>query len=298
MARDSASLSLSKGRTFPIPETVVWKNSPLRPLWRRSGYASTGSLKGLICAIFAILVLAPPVEAQDFPKLSGRVVDAANIIPDDQEPALVTKLAALEAASTRQLVVATIPDLGSYPIEDYGYRLGRAWAVGQKEANNGTLLIIAPNDRKTRIEVGYGLEPILTDAFSSVVINTQMIPKFRDGDYPGGINAGVDALATQLQLPMEEAERRAQAMDAQQSDGDSGSAAMFWVFIFFFFILPMIWPLFFGRKRGRRFGGGPVVIWGGGSDWGGGGSSSGWGGDGGFSGGGGSFGGGGASGGW
>ena len=253
----------------------------------------------LLSGLFLLaLAAAFPAQAQSFPKLTGQVVDAADIIPDDQEPALVAKLAALEKASSRQLVVATIPDLEGYPIEDYGYRLGRTWAVGQKEANNGTLLIVAPNDRKTRIEVGYGLEPILTDAFSSVVINTQMIPKFRDGDYPGGIDAGVDALITQLQLPLEEAEKRA-LQAAQNTQGDDGSAAAFWLFLFFFFILPMIWPLFFGRKRGRRMGGGPVIIWGGGSDWGGGGgSSSGWGGGGGFSGGGGSFGGGGASGGW
>jgi uncharacterized protein len=246
-----------------------------------------------------------PASAQTFPALSGRVVDAANIIPDDQEAALSAKLEALETKSTRQLVVATVPDLQGYPIEDYGYKLGRAWAIGQKDANNGTILLVAPNDRKVRIEVGYGLEPILTDAFTSIVINTQIIPQFKAGDFPAGIMAGSDALIEQLGLPLEQAEARAQKMAAaQKSKGQSGGAVLFWLFIFFFFILPMIWPLFFGRRGGRRFGGGPVIIWGGGNDWGGGsgggfGGGGGWGGGGGgFGGGGGSFGGGGSSGSW
>jgi uncharacterized protein len=263
------------------------------------------NIKALRVLLWLVAALwLQPASAQTFPALSGRVVDAANIIPDDQEAALSAKLEALETKSTRQLVVATVPDLQGYPIEDYGYKLGRAWAIGQKDANNGTILLVAPNDRKVRIEVGYGLEPILTDAFTSIVINTQIIPQFKAGDFPAGIMAGSDALIEQLGLPLEQAEARAQKMAAtQKSKGDSGGAVLFWLFIFFFFILPMIWPLIFGRRRGRRFGGGPVIIWGGGNDWGGG-SSGGFGGGswggggGGFGGGGGSFGGGGSSGSW
>jgi uncharacterized protein len=254
-----------------------------------------------LASLLILLAAWAPAHAQNFPALSGRVVDAANIIPDDQEALLDAKLKALEDNSTRQLVVATIPDLQGYDIADYGYRLGRAWGVGQKAENNGSLLIVAPNERKVRIEVGYGLEPILTDAFSSVVINTQIVPAFKSGDFPGGINAGVDALVTQLTLPPEEAAKYAASLESQSSGGDDAGAVLFWLFIFFFFILPVLWPLLFGRgKRGRRFGSGPVIIWGGGggSSWGSGGGSSWGGGGGGFSGGGGSFGGGGASGGW
>lgn len=251
--------------------------------------------------LLAILMMlcALPAHAQTFPALTGRVVDAANIIPDAEEAALDAKLKTLEDTTDRQLVVATIPSLEGYPIDDYGYRLLRTWGIGQKETNNGALLIVAPNDRKVRVEVGYGLEPILTDAWSSVLINTTIVPQFKAGNYPGGISAGVDALVSHLQLPPEEAAKRAaQAtkQTARQSSGVSLGDVIFWLVIFFFFILPMLRSIF-GGKRGRRYGSGPVIIWGGGDSWGGGGG--GWGdGGGGFSGGGGSGGGGGASGDW
>src|SRR3546814_12116524 len=103
------------------------------------------------------------------------------------------KLAALEQASTRQLGVATSPDLQDYPIEEYGYRLCRAWGLGQAEANNGAILIVAPNERKVRIEVGYGLEAILTAALSSVIIQTPILSHFRVGALPVGTTSGTDA---------------------------------------------------------------------------------------------------------
>ena len=244
--------------------------------------------------------------AQEFPKLTGRVVDAANIIPPAEEAALAAKLAALEGASTRQLVVATVSDLQGYPIEDYGYQLGREWGIGQAEANNGVILLVAPNDRKVRIEVGYGLEPILTDALSSQIIQNQILPRFREGDYPGGISAGADAIIAQLQAPPEQAEARAlAAAEAQREEGDEGSIfpLIFWGIVLLFIIVPM---LFSGGRRGRKYRRGrmPIMIWGPGfgSGWSSGSGRSGWGGGGGgfggFSGGGGSFGGGGASGGW
>jgi uncharacterized protein len=255
----------------------------------------------LVCLL--TLLLASQARAQEFPKLTGRVVDAANILSPADEAALTQKLAGLEQASTRQLVVATIASLQDYPIEDYGYRLGRAWEIGQAEANNGAILIVAPNERKVRIEVGYGLEPILTDAFSSIIIQSQILPRFRDGDYPGGINAGVDAIIAQLQAPPELAEQRVMEAAAQQRESEEGGSIfplIFWGVVLIFIIIPM----FRGGRRGRRYrrGGLPVVIWGPGmGGWGSGSSGSSWGGGGGFggfSGGGGSFGGGGASGGW
>ena len=255
---------------------------------------------GWFLTLLFLWVCIAPASAQTFPTLTGRVVDAANIIPDAEEAALDAKLKALEDSTDRQLVVATIPSLEGYPIDDYGYRLGRSWGIGQKDTNNGALLIVAPNDRKVRVEVGYGLEPILTDAWSSVLINTLIIPQFKAGNYPGGIAAGVDALITQLQLPPEEAAKQAAAANekkSRQSSGVSLGDVIFWLVIFFFFILPMI-RMIFGKKRGRRYGSGPIIIWGGGdSGWGGGSGGGGWD-SGGFSGGGGDFGGGGASGDW
>jgi uncharacterized protein len=261
--------------------------------------------------LLLLLFAAAPAAAQDFPKLTGRVVDAANLLTPADEAELTQKLAAVEQASSRQLIVATVPDLQSYPIEDYGYQLGRHWGIGQKEANNGIILLVAPNERRVRIEVGYGLEPIMTDALSSVIVNTQILPAFKANDYPGGIKAGVDAIIAQMQAPPEQAEQRALEATRQQksrsSEGDGGSIfpLIFWGVIILFFVLPMLR----GGRRGRRYRRrGGVFIWGPGMGGFGGGSSSGGGfggfggggggGFGGFSGGGGSFGGGGASGGW
>ncbi len=153
-------------------------------------------LSSLICLLAAFF--ASPAMAQDFPELTGRVVDQADIIPADVEAQIEMRLADLEAQSQRQLVVATIPDLQGYDISDYGYQLGRAWGIGDAERNDGALLIVAPNERKTRIEVGYGLEGIMTDALSSIIIQNEILPRFRDGDMPGGIVAGTDAIAMQL----------------------------------------------------------------------------------------------------
>jgi uncharacterized protein len=257
----------------------------------------------------AALSLGSVARAQTFPALSGRVIDAANLLSPDQEAQLTAMSDATEKATGRQLVVATVPDLQGYPIEDYGYRLGRAWKIGQSEADNGIILLVAPNERRVRIEVGYGLEPIMTDALSGMIVRDTITPRFKAGDMGGGIVAGALAIDEQLKLPLEAAEARAkQLIDAaprqQQRRGGGGidlPSILFIGFLLFFVVLPMI----FGRAKGRRYrgGGGPVVIWGPG--FGGGSSGGGWGGGGGFggggggfSGGGGSFGGGGASGGW
>jgi len=255
-------------------------------------------------AFLLLLIAAPVAHAQDFPKLTGRVVDQAGVLKG-HEAALDAKLAALEQRTGRQLVVATIKDMQDYPLEDYGYRLGRAWGIGQKAQNDGVLLFIAPNnpagERGPRIEVGYGLEPYLTDALSSIIINREMMPRLRNGDIPGAIDAGVDAIAQQLALPPEQAAARQKQMLAQnrqRSDGGIPITLIFWIVVIVIFVLPTL----FGGRRGRRYrsGVGPVILWdpgSGGGSWGGGGSSWG-GGGGGFSGGGGSFGGGGASGNW
>jgi uncharacterized protein len=261
--------------------------------------------------VLLLLLFASPAAAQEFPKLTGRVVDAANIIPPADEAALVQKLEAVQQASSRQLVVATLPSLGGYEIRDYGYQLGRHWGIGQKGANNGMILLVAPNERKVAIEVGYGLEPIMTDALAHQIIQNQVLPAFKANNYPAGINAGADAIIAQLQAPPEQAEQKALAAQQasrgrQRSSGGSGGSPFELIFVgvlIVFFLLPRLG----GRRRGRRYrrrGGLPVILWGPGFGGGGGGGGfggfggGGGGGFGGFSGGGGSFGGGGASGSW
>src|ERR1700755_811397 len=170
----------------------------------------------IFAALVAFFVLLTPAwAAPTFPALSGRVVDDAHILSDATKADLDQKLAGLEQKTSRQLVVVTLASLQGYEISDYGYQLGRAWGIGQAKLNNGILLIVAPKEHRVRIEVGYGLEPIVTDAFSSVVIQTQILPKFRSGDFNAGVVAGVDALIQQLSLETSEAEKRAAAAAEQ-----------------------------------------------------------------------------------
>ncbi len=247
---------------------------------------------------------SPAAQDGEFPALTGRVVDAAGILSPATEAALTQKLAALETQSQRQLVVATLPDLGGNDVADVGYRLGRAWWIGAKDRNDGVILLIAPNERRMHIAVGYGLEPVLTDALSARIIRDVITPPFKAGDLDGGVTAGVDAIARQLTLPPDEARQvAADANRAGSAQGD-GSAFIFWLFVILFIVFFLASQRGGRHYRGRRRGIAPVVIWGG-SDWGGGSGSGfggggfgGFGGGGGFSGGGGSFGGGGASGGW
>lgn len=268
----------------------------------------------VIALVLAFLTLSltatlAPAQAQTFPQLTGRVVDDAHLLTPDQAAALDGRLALLEQQSQRQLVVVTLPDLQGYEIEDYGYRLGRAWGLGDKQRNDGALLIVAPKEHKVRIEVGYGLEGILTDALTSVIIQREIVPRFKQNDYAGGIDAAVGQLIAQLQLPPDEARKVAQAAQVQAKAAkaprfDFGSV-VFLVIFGLFFVVPFLRAL---RGGGRRYRSPGVMIfptggWGsGGSGFGGGGFGGGgsdWGGgDGGFSGGGGSFGGGGSSGSW
>ncbi len=267
------------------------------------GWASrTAALVAVLLA--AVWLAATPALAQNapqFPPLTGRVVDRADLLSPQAEAALTTKLEALERDTTDQVVVVTVPDLQGHPIEDYGYQLGRAWGIGQSANNNGVLLIIARDERKVRIEVGYGLEPVLTDALSAVIIHDAILPPLREGFYDRGVTAGVDAIDAQLRLDPAEAQARAAAAERPQSSLPIGPAVLIAV-VFLFLLLGLIGSASRRGRRHRSSGLGPILIWAaseamrnsgrGGGGWGGGG------GGGGFGGGGGSFGGGGASGGW
>ncbi|WP_244493368.1 TPM domain-containing protein [Aureimonas sp. N4] len=262
--------------------------------------------------LLAAILLVSPAGAQTFPPLTGRVVDAAGLLDPATRAALTRELEAFETRSSDQVVVATVPDLQGYEIEDYGYRLGRAWGIGQKGENNGVILLVSRGDRRVRIEVGYGLEGTLTDALSRLVIEGDILPRFRANDYAGGIKAGTQAILQILGGDAAEVKARAERNSGWQ-EGDGGGWLTLGVILFILavaigpLVLAFLARLFGGGGRGGPGGGTPLPVrrrrralpvgpvWGGGmgSGWGGGGSSSG-----GFSGSGGSFGGGGASGSW
>ena len=145
-------------------------------------------------------VAAAPLKAAStatqpaYPALTGRVVDEAGLLSPEQEAALTERLAALEERTTDQLVVVTVPSLDGRTTEEYARALGNHWGVGQEGRDNGVLLLVAPEERQVRIAVGYGLEPILTNARSDEIIQRDLLPAFREGRWNEGISAAVDSI--------------------------------------------------------------------------------------------------------
>jgi uncharacterized protein len=174
--------------------------SPVLPLSR--ALSRTGAYLALS------LMLVAAAFAANFPALTGRVVDQANIIPTESRQAIEAKLADVETKSGIQLVVATVTSLDGQEIEPYANELFRVWKLGEKTKNNGVLLLIAPNERRVRIEVGYGLEGTLTDALSQVIIANAITPHFMTSDYAGGITRGVDDIITVLTTDASEWQKR------------------------------------------------------------------------------------------
>ncbi len=270
----------------------------------------------LLAVVFATLLLAQYpfvrtlVAAPEFPKLSGQIVDEAGLLTAGDRAQITHDLEALEKKSTDQLVVATVNSLQKFSIEEYGYQLGRHWGIGQEGKDNGVILLIAPNERKVRIEVGRGLEGVMTDALSRLIIENAILPRFRRDDYPGGIKAGVRDIRDVLLGDAEAVKERARG--GGRLDREAEREEMMTLFIWLAIVVFIIWQSSrqarrgprdsrnaSNRRRGRHRKGrrddGWVVIpggSGGSGNWGGGWSG------GGFGGGGGGFGGGGASGSW
>jgi uncharacterized protein len=251
----------------------------------------------LLGALWVLLALASSVHAQDFkfPELIGRVVDQANVLPADARQAIDAKLVDLENKSSIQFVVATVESLQDRDIETYANLLFRKWALGEKKRNNGVLLLVAPKQKKVRIEVGYGLEGVLTDALSKLVIVNGMAPRFKAGDFAGGVTRGVDDVISVLTTDTSEWQKKP---DLRPDSPDTMLGAIL-PFLIVALVIFIIWR---SRHGGGGGGGGPFIIvngpgWSSGG-WGGWSNRSGGGDFGGFSGGGGSSGGGGASGDW
>jgi uncharacterized protein len=261
---------------------------------------------GLLAAALLMIAALPAIAAQNsldagmppFPALTGPVVDDAHLLPEDVFDELSRKLSTYSQANGTQVVVATLPTLNGYPIDYYAYQLLRHWGIGQKGKNNGVLLIVDAGERQMRIEVGYGLEGTLTDAQSILIIHNLMAPRFRQGDFAGGITAGTDAILAVL---------GGKQLAVQQQQVRERSGTGFLMFLILVFVLLPLLRAMLGRGSGSGRMGGGWLGWlllgmlsggggGRGGGWGGGGFGGG--GFGGFSGGGGSSGGGGASGGW
>ncbi len=261
-------------------------------------------MNGVLALLFLLCALPALAADPTYPALTGRVVDGAGIIAPDARQRLEDKLKAHEDKTSDQLVVATVPSLQGLTVEDFANGLFRHWQLGQKAKNNGALLIVAPNERKVRIEVGYGLEGALTDALSKVIITTAIAPKFKTGDFAGGIDAGVDAILTILAGDAEEWQRRAEVRSDESTMGENIAVIIAMIFIFLFVVAFLRGLNQQGGARRHRMRDGRWVVLppsSGSSGWGGGGggwSSGGGFSGGGFSGGGGSSGGGGASGDW
>jgi uncharacterized protein len=281
-----ASIALN----VPPPRAGLNPRRPVLPKIRLAAVLLLSLVSGLACAF-------------EFPPLAGRVVDQAAVIPVATRDAIEAKLRDLEDKSGIQLVVATVKSLQGGDIETFANQLFRTWKLGEAKKNNGVLLLVAPTERKVRIEVGYGLEGTLTDALAQVIIASAMVPRFKTNDYPGGIERGVDGIISVLTTDAEEwhAKTGVRSEDQQTLFDVLFPILLFLVIVFIFrhMVGSARGPSgTLARSRGRTIFipyGGPAsgggTSWGGGSSWGG---SSG----GGFSGGGGSSGGGGASGSW
>jgi uncharacterized protein len=238
------------------------------------------AVKRALLPLIILLVIATPVFAAiHFPELSGRVIDEAHILSPSVIAGLSQKLEDYERGTSNQLVIVTLASLGGYEISDYGYQLGRKWQIGQKGKDNGVLLIIAPVEHKVRIEVGYGLEELLTDAAASKIIHNIILPDFREGKIEQGVIDGAQAILDVL---------GGKSIEAQAINNGPSTiqliVTLFFMFVFFRFAMrhPFLAYMILSHNSSRFSGS----------------RSSGWSGGSGFRGGGGSFGGGGSSGSW
>jgi len=209
----------------------------------------------LLCWLLAAASLAalPAAVAADlsFPALDGRVVDQAGILSPAIRAKLTEMLARHEAETSNQVVVVTLKSLQGVEIEDFGYQLGRHWGIGRKERNNGLLFIVAPNERQVRIEVGYGLEGVMTDALSHYIIQNAILPAFRKGDFETGVLAGTAAILAGLQGSY-------QPMPEQTTAGDWLGAlpvlviiGIFVLVFYYRFAAPAVRHLQYDRSIGR-----------------------------------------------
>lgn len=249
-----------------------------------------GVLKTTCLVLLFLGFVYPVLSAPQFPAIDGRIVDQADLLRPATEKALEQQIQDYENATTNQLAVVTVESLQGYAIEDYGYQLGRHWGVGQKDKNNGVILLVAPNERKVRIEVGYGLEGELTDAYAHKIIQKDILPFFKESQYEKGIQSGVSNIF--LATGYDHYKPKLVGKNNFEREFVENATTSQWIAVIILFIVWFVFTKIFVRYLGDGSSGGGHFHHGGGGSYRGGSSF------GGGSFGGGSFGGGGASGGW
>ncbi len=170
-------------------------------------------------ALLLALLSPATVSAADIPYLTGRVVDTAQILSPDARMRLTVALKAHEQATSNQIVVLTVPTSQPEGIEEYAGDVFNRWKLGQQGRNNGILVVVVPQDRRMRIEVGYGLEPVLTDAMAGAIIRDVMAPAFKRADYDAGVEDGVAAIIARLEGRTVAAATRAASRPVQLHNG-------------------------------------------------------------------------------
>ena len=265
--------------------------------WKNKGDMMK-NLRRTVIFCLVLMILLPLSAKLNLPGLKMMVNDEAGILNKQEELELESLLRVIKERTSAEMVLVIVKNLQGLAIEDYSMRLAEKWKVGKADRDNGVILLVSTGDRKIRLEVGYGLEGILTDARSSYIINENILPSFRKNDYFGGIKAGIVSagglISGEYEITNEDMTEYQKRLDERT---DSGGFPFGIVIFILFLILSrrrgggLFTALFLGSMLGGRggFGGGSGGFSGGS------GSSGGFGG---FSGGGGSFGGGGASGGW
>jgi len=240
-----------------------------------------------LAPLFLFLLASFAFAAPSYPPLTGRIVDQANIIPPSTRSAIETKLKELEDKSGIQLVVASVNSLDGLDVETYANGLFRGWKLGEAKKNNGVLFVVAPHERKMRIEVGYGLEGTLTDALSKIILTSAVAPRFKAGDFGAGVERGVEGIIEVLSG--DSAEWTTRARGPQPTAFDQLFPLIFFALLLFIFI----WMARSARGRPanyRRYrrGAPPIIVlppsggywgddsWGGGGSSGGGGASGDW----------------------
>lgn len=255
-----------------------------------------------ILPVLLLGILSGALSALEVPQLTGRINDNADILSPSAESEIQAYLAAVEQKSGVQIALLTIASLEGDSLEGYSLRVAEKWALGQKGKDNGVLLLVAMAEKKIRIEVGYGLEAVLTDAVSGTIIRNIIVPYFKKGQYGNGVAAGLKTIGD-----VTSGEVSVKQIQSSSSGRTRGSTSpIFFLFFIMAFLLSGMGGVRRGRRRGMSFF--PALFWGmflsqgmrGSSRSSGsfGGGFSGGGFSGGFGGGGGGFGGGGASGGW